>query len=634
MSSKTFKLSALATFIMAATHANAALYRVVEIEQPSGTEAYGSAIQTGTTSCFTSDCGTGTDYLLAGDTLEGTMGFSYKQEVPFNYDNGFYILDQDDLETYCGSELGYNTCESWAYYQWYGIDGAGGLYREREAWDLGTYTSNATAFINDSGLSTTSSVSSPDPDEDPQGSTSSPESSTKNIVINALAGTTPVGNTSSGYFDLSGNYALTYRNRGFYGSTLLLPYQDSSIVETMGRTMAFDTFTYGGSTYAVGSAAVAAFDYTDSDKDYGGDLDTCASSSTPAALEACQNFAFAQKAYYWDVTSASGTSLTGEVAVDWHSSVTSSNLDEESAEAGIRGVALAAASDDYDYDGLPVMVGFNSEYDSSDDNIMMEAAVFYPASTSSFAVGPEAWSSVFISNAKLQDGDDYIYSNSIAKDINENLLVIGESKRETAESGAYNNRLFVADASTGSPSASYFSGGIFFTGAGGEVNAINNYNEIVGQIDAETHREESGKKRRRRGFIYPYNGTNSDSTRMAVFGNQAWLLDDLTNGGTYSSDNNEYRIFNAADINDAGVIAASAFKCSGGYSSTAHFATCDSDEEVVAVKLVPILGTSSSDIVERAGSDSSSSSTSRSGAGFGWISMMLLGFFSLRRKFA
>ena len=205
MSSKTFKLSTLAALVMGATQANAALYQVVEMVDTSGlsvTEAYGSAIQeeTGTTSCFTTDCGTGTDYLLAGDTLEGTMGFSYRQEVPFNFDNFFTILTQSDLETYCENELGYNTCESWAYYRWYGINGAGGLYRERQAWTLG-YTSNATAFLNNSG-STITSFDSPDPTEDPNGATTlSIGGDTKNVVINALDGTTPIGNTSSGYFN-------------------------------------------------------------------------------------------------------------------------------------------------------------------------------------------------------------------------------------------------------------------------------------------------------------------------------------------------------------------------------------------------------------------------------------------------
>ena len=650
MSSTTFKLSTLAAFVIAATHANAALYQVVEITQPTETEeAYGSAIQESDSGeyCFTEDCGEGTNYLLAGDTLEGTAGFSYRQEVPFNYDNFFTILDEDDLDSYCDYELGYETCSYWAYLRWYGINDKGGLYRERQAWDLGTYESNATSFINDASASTTSTVTPPEPTEDPEGEsteTSPTVDNTKNVVINDLDGTTAIGNTSSGYFDLDGNYALTYRNRGFYGDTLLLPYQDGdTIVAKMGRTMAFDSFTYDGVTYVVGSAATDSFDYTDDDKDYLGDLDNCPDYDYPAAYEECQNFAFAQKAYLWDVTNATTTNgvttATGVEAADWNNGDTDANEDEESAEASIRGVVVVSDDSSSDYAGKPVMVGFDTEDEDGDgDNLMMQAAVFYPNddfSTTAIQSG-DAWTSTFITNAKVTDGDDYIYSNSVAKDINDNLLVIGESKRETSENGAYNNRLFIADASEGSPSASYFSGGIFFSGSGGEANAINNYNEIVGQIDAETHRENGGKKRRRRAFIYPYDGEGSVDSRREIFNEQAWWLDDLTNGdngddANYSTNNNQYRVFNASDINDAGVISASAFKCEGGYSSTNHFASCDDDEIVVAVKLVPINGATSSNITERS-EDTTTDSDSRSGAGFGLLGLGFLGLLGFRRK--
>ena len=181
---------------------------------------------------------------------------------------------------------------------------------------------------------------------------------------------------------------------------------------------------------------------------------TVSVTTTPAADAACQNFAFAQKAYVWDVTNTTTTNsivnATGVAVSDWASnmpSVTSlRNADiEESPEAGIRAVTEPTSGD---YSGKPVMVGFNSAYDSDDENVMMQAAVFYPNDTfDSDGVTAEAWTSTFIANATLQSSDDYIYSNSIAKDINENLLVIGEAKRESAQNGAYNNRLFIADAS-------------------------------------------------------------------------------------------------------------------------------------------------------------------------------------------
>ncbi|MDC0612636.1 DUF3466 family protein, partial [Vibrio sp.] len=215
------------------------------------------------------------------------------------------------------------------------------------------------------------------------------------------------------------------------------------------------------------------------------------------------------------------------------------------------------------------------------------------------------------------------YSNTRLTAINANKIAVGEAKLDNghALNGAYANKLFVTDLTASSPSATFFSqgtGNIGFNGAGGHVNAINDDNDIVGQIDTETAREVDGKPRRKRGFIYPYN----DSTNSSRFGSQAWLLDDLTNGGSYSSSNNAYRILSGNDINDAGVIAATAIKCSGGYSATTHDATCSGTEKTVAVKLIPISGATSSDISERG---YETSSVSRSGGG----SFGILGVFSL-----
>lgn len=228
---------------------------------------------------------------------------------------------------------------------------------------------------------------------------------------------------------------------------------------------------------------------------------------------------------------------------------------------------------------------------------------------------------------------DKIHTNSLLTSVNENLIAIGEAKRSSADKGAYNNRLFIVpDVSADSPTADFLSGGIFFDGAGGKAGAINNYNEMVGQIDADNTREVSGKPRRKRGFIYPYNGIGTDSERRAIFDNQAWWLDDLTNGGDLSNTNNQYRIIDATDINDAGVIAATAFKCNGGYDSTAHNATCGNgtrEESTVAVKLIPIVGATSADIVQR-GTDEQS--TERKGAAVGLWALILLGLFGFRRK--
>ncbi|MBY7815333.1 DUF3466 family protein [Vibrio fluvialis] len=285
-------------------------------------------------------------------------------------------------------------------------------------------------------------------------------------------------------------------------------------------------------------------------------------------------------------------------------------------------------------DGTIYAVGYNSFY--SDRNYM-EASISKVAKDD-FAT-PENWTTVGVTNAKVYTNGgtsgDYIYSNTRLTSVNSNLIAIGEAKRQGSApaNGAAANRLFVvSDVSASSPSATFLSDGIFFDGAGGKAGAINNYNEIVGQIDAESTREASGKPRRKRGFIYPYNGTGTDSDRRAVFNNQGWWLDNLTNGGTYSSNNNQYRIIDATDINDAGVISATALKCEGGYDTTSYNATCgggSQDETTVAVKLVPIAGATSDDISERGTDDTS---TERSGGSIGLWMLAVLGFLGFRRK--
>ncbi len=275
-------------------------------------------------------------------------------------------------------------------------------------------------------------------------------------------------------------------------------------------------------------------------------------------------------------------------------------------------------------------VGYNT-YDS--DNNFMNAAVFQVA-TGDYATAA-SWKSTEINDAKTKAGDDRIYSHTVLTAVNDNLVAVGEAKRAGSRpsGGAAANRFFVVpDVSATSPSAQFISDNISFSGAGGHANAINNFNEIVGQVDTESSRESSGKPRRKRAFIYPYNTTGSNATRMGIFANRPWLLDDLTNGGNFSANNNQYRILNASDINDAGVIAATAIKCSGGYDSTAHNATCGDGgrtETTVAVKLIPIENATSSDISARG---HESSPTKRSGGALGSAGLTLLTLLWFRRK--
>jgi len=274
-------------------------------------------------------------------------------------------------------------------------------------------------------------------------------------------------------------------------------------------------------------------------------------------------------------------------------------------------------------------VGFNA-YDS--DYNYMNATVFkLDLSSSTFDTAAD-WTSTVVSGATVKISGDVIHTNSVVTSVNKNLVAIGTAKRngDVPYNGAASNRLFVIDdVSASSLTANFISTGVLFAGAGGKAGAINDYNEIVGQIDFNDDREIDGKPRAKRGFIYPYDGTGSDTTRMARFEDQPWYLDDLTNDDSATSNNNQYRVIDATDINDAGVISGTALKCDGGYSTTASNATCNGTETTVAVKLVPISGATASDISART---SESSSSDRSGAGLGLWAFVLLGLAGFRRK--
>ncbi|WP_133154427.1 DUF3466 family protein, partial [Vibrio splendidus] len=250
-----------------------------------------------------------------------------------------------------------------------------------------------------------------------------------------------------------------------------------------------------------------------------------------------------------------------------------------------------------------------------------------------------------VSGVEVDSNDDYKYTNSVATDINDNLVAIGNAKRRIIEGGTLSTKMFVVD-NAASPTANFLTSGIFFSDAGGEAKSINNFNEIVGQVDSESIREIDGRERRHRGFIYPYeaktNATSSiDERRVDIFKGQAWWLDDLTNDGNASGINNRYRIIDASDINDAGVISATAIRCTVNgsarpYDTTAHNSYCNNaessstTEEIVAVKLIPKQGSDASNIQAR-GTDEHK--VDREGASLSWLGLTVLGLLGFRRKF-
>ncbi|MFM2610415.1 DUF3466 family protein [Vibrio chagasii] len=564
-----FKLTTVAALVLAATNANAALYKVVEVT-PSITgasEIFGVAIQpatvSGTESCFTTDTVGGIacdDFKLAGETRNTVEAVSYREEVPFAMDAPFqYIQEFDDFENYCYRELRYSTCESWAQNRWNDT-----WSKERN--DL-THV-NAKAFIE--GGATYES---------------------RNTVINSLDNDAkPLGVKSEGGIR---NNALFTTTSGPTGTS---------------ETRAWKAITASnGTVYNVGSVS-EEFDPTDT--------------SEP-------DKAFASKAAIWDDTTTK--------EIDW---IRSGNAQEGDyfAQGSMRSIVES--------NSVFYGVGYNTE-NGNGDLQDMNASVFV---SNSLDLTNATWTTKQVSGAEVKSGssnDDARYSNSVATDINNNLFAVGYAKRNgyVPENGSAGNKIFVVTDAT-NPTATFLSGGIFFSGSSGEAKAVNNYNEFVGQIDAETTREVDGSERRHRGFIYPYSVEAPNNVRVdAVFNNQAWWLDDLTNGANadgqdYSDANNYFRIIDATDINDAGVISATAIKCTVGgkaqaYDTTSHNSYCggassNAVEEVVAVKLVPIAGATKADIQARS---ADSEKVDRQGGSLGWLTLTVLGLLGFRRKF-
>lgn len=626
MSSKTFKLSTLAAMVMAATSANAALY-TIETVSDADNENFSTAVQelTSGVDCFNgTDCSTQT-YKVASRGRLGEAGQFINHEVDLQFDNRLSMVTGDiryEYLKYCEWNYKYETCTNWADRYAWGTGGSGGANQIVNSWSK-TFTSdsnNTKGYVDGTRIDIPTTVGT---------ANTSTIAGTQEVVVNSIADNGDlIANISSGYVTTnSGNSGRNYKSRAIVsksGAVTELPsFLTSGIGVLLAPTRAFDEFEYGGKSYAVGSAASDVFNSR-----------SCSNTTNPEESSSCQNTIYNSKASVWDLN----TPAPIQVA-NWNGFSGTSPGNSNSINSSIRGASIAAGGT---YDALPVLAGYNAT--NVDSRSMLQAAVFLP-NTTGFTVAADQWTSKTVAGTELKSGSDWFYSNSTATDINNKLIVIGTSKRGSfdyvrgssstgntdipVQNGSLNNRLWVADASTGSPTADYLSGGIFFDGAGGEMGAINNFNEVVGRVHAETSREVQGKVRRERGFILPYKATGIANNRSAIFNNQAWWLDDLTNDGSQSGTANKYRILDANDINDAGIIAATAVYCSIGYKTTSHNSECGVAEKKVAIKLTPIDGATSANIQVRS---TDSNAVTRQGAGLGWLFLGVLTLFGFRRK--
>ncbi|GAL03570.1 hypothetical protein JCM19237_6464 [Photobacterium aphoticum] len=640
--------------------------------------------------CFAGTCQDGADYAVIGEGRLGSEGVPYRDVVPYISDNYQEINDEDRLYNYCVRNLGPNTCDNWALTQYYGKgyntnlvedrSGLGGLVRVQEAWDK-NYFGNATAVKGTSGFSVVDTFA-----DDATGYADAEKAAlgtfvdsrkTTNTVLNAEGtysdGTYDLGVATGAYFEKDGRFARQFAKRGFVnvGETPLAlnPVSNgSAIAKTAGQSLAYDAVEYpagSGTLLVVGSGSFAQSDFNDVDnkvpdnRENRGDpifsdsqFKECPSKFSAGLADfygtkECQLSVFANDAVFWTVDS-------GAVAGEGYANLLSKRVDkngntysaldpddnDRSYQAGATAVSLVS--------NKPVVVGFTTDSvdkqsidEANRDFYAIRASVWeLPANTTDASA--EAWKRTIIPGMPIEDSDgDRRLTYSLATDVNANNKVIGVAKNYRSDNRSYVERMFVYD-NTAKPTAPTFldssKSPLFFSGANGYPAAINNHDQIVGKLDAETVNQVDGRFRRQRAFTYVMGDISSDvpeadKSKMALKQGDVYFLDDLVNDGNASGAANQYRIFEATDINDAGVISATAFKCEGGYDNLSSTSFCQggaaNSERTVAVKLIPIAASENPSVQARPEADST---IKRSGGSIGLLTLTVLGWLGFRRR--
>lgn len=642
-------------------------------------EFYGQGIEASdpAANCFTSTSCTPDDYTVVGESRRGTDGINYRDTIAFLTDNYQHINDRSEFERYCNDNLGFNTCNVWSEEQYYGLaynrdnpkdrTGLGGLQREQAAWSLGYY-SNASPIVYGETLSTFANSADGYSDADKavlgtiidSGSHVTPNSVVNGIV--ADAGTDYVyGITSSAYFSNGVRNARAFDKRGFVNAgaikTELTPpvvrsgVNEDKLATQMGQTLANDAVIYNSQLLVVGSASYApSFYYNrgtstnptweyDEDKlpdlgDIKGDdnlslslnntnFQSCVTNTSPSNVYSkfeCQFSTFANKAAFWTVDNNSPSRVVANEMVAPVLEVLDPDNRDRSYQASAQAVELV--------NNLPIAVGFAT--DSVDNDYYAPRAAIFESKAAGSSL---TWTEKFIPGIDIERDNDRIYSYTVATDINANNVVVGVGKNFRAENRSYAEAIFIYDNQNNSLKMldSSVNANIFFEGSNGRPSAINGNNQVVGWVDSETVNQIDGRERRQRAFTYIAGDTAIAGSPLTAGG--SWMINDLTYGDESNpivANNNQYRIAQATDINDAGVISATALMCDGGYDSFSNEAQCKGGgvgkERVVAVKLVPIPdGT-----VDVRPEDSGT--IKRSGASFGMFALTLLGLFGFRRR--
>ncbi|MGR5078863.1 DUF3466 family protein [Photobacterium swingsii] len=679
------KLSTLAILIAGVTNANAAVYKIVEVDETGSglsevnqlpyynndksnrTETYGQAILPSdkTANCFDGSCGDGNAYTVVGESRFGVAGIEYRDEVAFTSDIYQEINDVSTLDNYCKNNLGFNTCGTWADTRYFGTlfnaddaydeTGFGGLLREQVAFRKG-YTRNSFLLVKGQPTETFAETASKYNNTSNLGTlVANSMNSVPNGITRVASNDVVYGVTSSAYFSNSGRFSRQFAKRGFIqsasGSFELTPPLAGStkLAQIMGTSAAWGAVVDpvdNGNLLVVGSAAFSE-SYLDDDKKLPSKSDlkidgieqglstnslrNCTEQANKADFSGlyntweCQFTMFSNDAYLW-VVNPDGVGADKPIRIAKNDSRApynpKSNKKEQSFQAAARAISIVG--------NKPYIVGSSTQL-VRDDNFGLRAAVYSPKASVDFtqSLADDSWEIKFI-GPDLYDGDKRQYTFSVATDINENNKVVGIAKLDRSESRSYAERMFIYDNNKNEFKFLDSSvSGLFFDGSNGYTSSINNNDVLVGKLDSETANQVDGRQRRQRGFLY---NAGSDIAGSPLKAGGAWFLDDLTNDGTVSGTKvaNSYRIAEATDINDAGVISATALYCDGGYDKLTQESTCKggekNSERVVAVKLVPI---QNGDIQTRPAEETE---IKRNGASLGMFALTLLGFIGFRRR--
>ncbi|AJR08625.1 DUF3466 domain-containing protein [Photobacterium gaetbulicola] len=696
MQHKTLKLSALAVLIAGATGANAAVYRVVEIEASTDTQIaidkrdyynevdlselsrrlafYGQGIAASSgQNCFVDACDDGedvndpaTDFSVFGESRFGADGINYRDEVPFILDNLQRINDEDNLYRYCDSNLGPNTCREWARTQYYGNgyntndvgdrSGFGGLVREQEAWSK-NFFSNATAIsgFRESGLNEiTTFADSESGYEDVVSALGSIVDSsnhkTTNSVINAQ-GTSAVGDyvlgiSSGAYFDDGQRYARQFNKRGFVNlgdnKVGLAPAGSDSLTTTAGQSLAWDAVEYNNQLLVVGSASYDRSSFNDTDNkvpdNYGDRGDPTFNEGTyrdcPKTFEekGLESF-YATKECQLSVFANDGVFWTLDGS-------TSGNVEAQLLAKNDLATLDPDENDRSFQAGARAVELVNGQpvvvgftTDRYDNDYYAMRASVWELPADATSASAESFERTLIPGLALESGGDRVLTYTLATDVNANNKVIGVAKNFRADNRSYVERMFVYDNAAKPDAPTFLNASISPI----FFDGANGYPAAINNSNQIVGRLDSESVnqvdgRFRRQRAFTYAMGEIEGSAALKRGD-AYFLDDLVNDGNTNGNANKYRIFEATGINDAGVISATAYKCEGGYDDLTTDSFCQGGEPgVERIVAVKLIPIAASDEPSVVERPESEASVERSGASLGMLAMAFLGFLGFRRR--